>query len=198
MWIQGKVLREKYPQLTGNELFEWCKAGRLKPFRRCSAFCGRDPKSPRGWRRVFPTEEADRKYDSLCGKYLSLIGWLKSRRVPHEKVIEADQDGLTLSLKKSGRPIELPEIEQFKYNLFRRRQTETAEILRLLSEIEELEKELKPGKVWGNPCLVFADVLTLLMDSFFRSEDKFLSSTTPEHITPEREKTGISQKKPRF
>lgn len=180
MWIQGKVLPQKYPQLSENELFEWCKAGWLKPFRRDSDFCGRDPKSPRGWRRVFPTEEANRKYNSLCGKYFSLIDWLKSRRVPHEKVIETDQDGLTLSLKKSGRPIELPEIEQFKYNLFRRRQTETAEILRLLSETEELEKELKPGKVWGNPCLVLGDVLTLLMGSFFRSEDidKFQSSTT--------------------
>jgi hypothetical protein len=122
--------------------------------------------------------EANRKYNSLCGKYGDLIGLLKSARLSEKEQIQADQDGLALRLKKSGRAIELPGIEQFRYYHFRRRQNGAAEIFRLFSEIEELEQELAPGEVWRNACLVFSDVLAMLMDSSFRSEDidKVLSS----------------------
>ena len=198
MIIQGRDLPGRYPQLTENDLFDWCRAGRIQPFRKGGDFFGRDPKSPKGWRRVLPTEEAHRKYISLCAEYSSFMGWLKSRRVPDHEVIKTDQNRLTLSLKKSGRPFELPGIEQFQYNLFRRRQRETAEISRLFSEIKELEDELKPGKLWGDPRLIFSDVIELLMAGFFRSEDieKILSPATvapnePEPARKHRPKAGI-------
>jgi len=180
MIIQGRDIPKRYPPLTGTDLFEWCRTGRLQPFRKSGDYSGMDPKSPKGWRRVFPTEEAHRKYNSLCSKYSSFMGWLKSRRVPDEEVIKSDRNRLILSLKKSGHPMDLPGIEHFKYNLFRRRQRETAEISRLFSEIKELENELKPRKLWGDPHLIFSDMIELLMDSFFRSEDieKILSPTT--------------------
>jgi len=171
MIIQGRDLPKLYPRSTEKNLFEWCRTGQLQPFRKGDDSFGRDPKSPKGWRRVFPTEEADRNYNSLCRKYSSFMDWLKSRRVPDEEVIKTDQNRLTLSLKKSGHPIELPSIEHFQYNLFRRRQRETAEISRLFSEIQELEKELNPNKLWGDPRLIFSEIIELLMDSFFRSED---------------------------
>jgi hypothetical protein len=187
MIIQGRDLSRRYPRSTGNDLFEWCKTGRLQPFRKGGDSFGRDPKSPKGWRRVFPTEEALRKYNSLCGKYSSFMDWLKSRRVPDEEVIKTDRNRLALSLRKSGHPIELPGIEQFKYNLFRRRQRETAEISRLFSEIKDLESELKPGNIWGDPRLILSDTIELLMDSFFRSEDieKILSTTAVAPGSPE-------------
>jgi hypothetical protein len=172
--IQGGHIPELYPEVTGRDLFEWCASGRLQPFRRIRSgdnASGRDPKSPKGWRRAFPTEESDRRYDLLCGKYGALIGLLRSARTPEKEQIQADRDRLALSLKKSGRAVELPGIEQLKYYHFRRRQDGAAAIFRLFLEIEELERELAPGSVWKNPCLVFLDVLTLLMDSSFRSAD---------------------------
>jgi hypothetical protein len=81
-------------------------------------------------------------------------------------------------------------MEQFQYNLFRRRQRETAEISRLFSEIKELEDELKPGKLWGDPRLIFSDIIELLMASFFRSEDieKILSPTSVAPTEPARKR----------
>jgi hypothetical protein len=183
MIIQGRDLPKLFPRSTEKDLFEWCRTGRLQPFRKGGDSFGRDPKSPKGWRRVFPTEEANCKYNSLCGKYASFMDWLKSRRVPDEEVIKIDQNRLTGSLKKSGHPIELPGIEHFQYNLFRRRQRETAEISRLFSEIQELEKELKPSKLWGDPSSIYSDIIELLMDSFFRSEDIEILSSTPVQPT---------------
>ncbi len=187
--IQGGHVPGLYPKSTEYDLFKWCTTGRLQPFRKAGFgdyVSGRDPKSPKGWRRVFPTEEANRKYNLLCGKYGALIGLLKSARLSEKEHIQADQDRLALSLKKSGRAIDLPGIEQFKYYHFRRRQDAAAEIFRLFSEIEELEQELVTGGVWTNPRLVFSNVLALLMDSSFRSDDldKIMPSATALRSAP--------------
>lgn len=174
MMIQGRKVPERYPKSTEKDLFKWCAEGRLQPFRKAGPgdlVSGRDPKSPKGWRRVFPTEEANSKYDLLCGKYGDLIGLLKSSRLPEEEQIQAHRDGLALSLEKSGRAIELPGIEQFKYYHFRRRQDAAAKIFRLFSEIDELKRDLEPDKLWKNSHLMLPEILTLLMDSSFRSED---------------------------
>jgi hypothetical protein len=195
MWIQGRDLSKRYRELSENELFEWCKAGRLQPFRKAGLeqLGGWDHKSPRGWRRVFPPGEANQKYSQLCGAYYVLLGWIKSARRSENEHIQAYQDSFARSLKESGRVIELPGIEQLKYVHFRFRQDGAAKIFRLFSEIEEITRDLDPGKVWGNPRLVFSDVLNLLMDSFFRSEDidRLLSSSMPEHTMPERERIGF-------
>lgn len=178
MMIQGREVLKQYPNLRDEDLFAWCKAGRLVPFRKGGEFAGRDPKSPLGFRRAFPPGEAERKYDQLCNNYLSLIDCLKSARRSDTELIKTDQDALANRLMKSGRPIELPPLDQFQYNLFRRRQRGAAELFRLFSKIEELEQELSPEKVWENPGLVLSGVFDLLMDSFFCSEDidKILSS----------------------
>jgi GAF domain-containing protein len=86
--------------------------------------------------------------------------------MPEKKQIEADRERLALSLEKSGRDIDLPAIEQLKYRHFRRRQDGAAEIFRLFSQIEELEKELATCKRTATPGLLSA----LLMESFFREE----------------------------
>ncbi|MGC8491784.1 MAG: hypothetical protein ACP5SH_08605 [Syntrophobacteraceae bacterium] len=182
MIFSCREIQGLYPQLTAQDAVEWCRSGRLRPFTKRQGPCGLDPKSPKGWRRVFPTREAEEKYEALCERYSSLMGWLKARRVPDEEAMKADENRLAKSLQESGRPVFLPGIDQFQYNLFRRRQRETAEISRLLAEIEEFEGELNPGKVWGDPRLTPEKVFELLADCFFRSEDieKILKQSASE------------------
>jgi hypothetical protein len=179
--IEGRDIPRCFPGASENHLLEWCCAGRIRPFQKCADPSGMDPKSPGGWRRYFPTPEARHKYNLLCDRYASLRSWLKSRRIPDEEVIKADRDRLALRLAKSGKPVELPEIEQFQYNLFRRRQRETAEISRLFSEIGQLENELSSPATWKDPRLTLSDLTALLLHSFFRPEDmeKVLSGASP-------------------
>ncbi|MGC9195151.1 MAG: hypothetical protein ACP5IL_06820 [Syntrophobacteraceae bacterium] len=171
MMLSGKNISSCFPGTSENDLLPWCRAGRLRAFQKSVAPLGLDPKSPKGWRRVYPTSEAGEKYNLLCLGYASLMKWLKSRRVSDEEVMEAERDRIAQGFQKVGKPVEFPEIEQFQYNLFRRRQHETAQISRLLSEIAELENELRSPALWNDPQLIVSDLSAFLQQSFFRIKD---------------------------
>lgn len=171
MMIPGKNIASGFPGASEADLLQGFRAGRLRAFRKNAPPSGLDPKSPRGWRRVYPTGEADEKYNVLCLRYASLMEWLKSRRVPDEEVMEAERDRIARRFEKLGKPVEFPEIEQFQYNLFRRRQHETAQISRLLSEIGELENELSSPALWKEPPGIVSDLAAFLRESFFRIKD---------------------------
>lgn len=180
MWIQGKDLPIRYPKLSesewGNLLFEWSKAGSVTPFRPLNPdrkadlyLLSSDPKSPSRWFRVVPPD-GESAYEKLRAKYYRLEQLERNADLTDAERIGEYEDMLE-GMERTGHQHRSPGVEWFIEQLPEKKKDEAAAITRLRAEIGILEKQLEPYRVWGDPRLLFSDVIALLMNSFFRSEE---------------------------
>jgi hypothetical protein len=176
MFIKGREALELYVNLDWKTLLDECKSGRVLPLRRRGSpddiftdgadFFWYDAKTPDGWLRVVTLYEKH-TYASLCHKYSRLKALIRNADLTEAERIEPYKNNLD-STVGGGPPHKSPGIEWIIEHI---PEIERCEVSEILAEIESLEKELEPGRMWGDPRLVFSEVLELFIKSSFIKEE---------------------------
>ena len=107
--------------------------------------------------------------------------WLKSARVPDKKVIETDQDGLTLSLKNPDARSSCRKSSSSNITFSEGGNLRQRKYCGCFRKSKSLKKNWSQASYGETLVWSLGTIITLLTDSFFRSEDieKILSSPTP-------------------
>lgn len=179
MLIECKYLLKPPYQWTKKATLDLCRTRQLTPLIKATA--GRacdcpDPKAPKGWRRVFPTNELEDKLRSVCWLYYKLHKAEEGLKRGDEWYIEnLRQDLAQQDLDRKGRRRASPGIaEDITVHLSELRRKNADDVRDLPPQIEKLENEL--AAAWENIDILDAAWATLMDASVKEAEVKAIAS----------------------
>lgn len=133
--------------LTKKKILDLCRAGQLTPLIKANAGdYYPDPKAPKGWRRVFPTDELDDKLRRVCWLYYKLHKAEEGLGKSDEWYIEQQRQYLARQeLDRKGRRRASPgprPTEDINVHLPELKRRFEEDVRDLPPQIEKLENEL--------------------------------------------------------